>query len=307
MMSERIRRQIERFLDAAEEAASRFDWDSVRENAHAVLRLDPENADALTYLAAADRDIAAASPASGAPQPTLVSQPSSAHPTSFVNGRYVVIRFLGEGSKKKVYHAHDILLDRDVAFALIKLEGLDDISRARIIREAQAMAKLGDHLHIVTLYDIGTEGDQPYIVTQLMAGGDVEGLIEKAQDHKLPLEQAIRLAQQVCRRWSTPTSMRLFIGDIKPGNVWLTLDGTAKLGDFGLAVALDRSRLTQVGMMVGTVSYMPPEQAMGGEPDKRSDLYSLGAMLYEMVAGRPPYLGGEPLQHIVEQLQSPLS
>src|SRR5206468_3030446 len=88
--------------------------------------------------------------------------------------------------------------------------------------------------------------------------------------------------------------------DLKPGNVWLTTDGTAKIGDFGLAVATDRSRLTQVGMMVGTARYMPPEQAMGGEVGPRSDLYSLGCMLYELVCGRPPFVGGE---HELRQLQ----
>jgi hypothetical protein len=93
--------------------------------------------------------------------------------------------------------------------------------------------------------------------------------------------------------------------DLKPSNVWLTSDGIAKIGDFGLAVALDRFRLTTEGMMVGTVSYMPPEQAMGGEVTPMSDLYSLGAMLYEMVTGRPPFLGDDSVAIIGQHINTP--
>ena len=93
--------------------------------------------------------------------------------------------------------------------------------------------------------------------------------------------------------------------DLKPGNVWLTGDGTAKIGDYGLAVALDRSRLSTEGMMVGMVALMTPEQAMDGEVTPRSDLYSLGAMLYEMVTGRPPFLGDDSVAIIGQHINTP--
>jgi eukaryotic-like serine/threonine-protein kinase len=197
------------------------------------------------------------------PDSSTPTPPSSITPAAFANGRYQVKRFLGEGGKKKVYLGHDTLLDRDVAFALIKTEGLDDASRARITREAQAMGRLGSHPHIVTVFDLGQHDGQPYIVTELMGGGDLEGAIENAPDHRLPLDQVIQMTTATCRGLEFAHSRGIVHRDLKPGNVWLTSDGTAKIGDFGLAVALDRSRLTREGMMVGTVFYMPPEQAMG--------------------------------------------
>ncbi|MCI0823186.1 MAG: protein kinase, partial [Chloroflexi bacterium] len=196
MASDRLQRQIDRLLDEAEEAITNEDWSTVGSRARAVLRLDPENTDALSYLAAAERDAGSSQTAQASPPPAGLA---TAQPTSFASGRYQVKGLLGEGGKKKVYLAHDTTLDREVAFALIKTEGLDDTSRARIQREAQAMGRLGSHQHIVTVFDLGQEQDQPYMVTELMGGGDVEGLIEKATDHRLSLEQAIGIAQETCR------------------------------------------------------------------------------------------------------------
>ena len=306
MASERIQRQIDRLLDEAERALDQGDWDLVNDRAGKVAALDPDNLDAKTFLAAAARalDSQHSKQEYSSPQ---TAPPSSAEelPSSFANGRYQVKRFLGEGGKKKVYLAHDTTLDRDVAFALIKTEGLDDASRARISREAQSMARLGDHPHIVQVYDLGDEFGQPYTVLPLMGGGDVEGMIEKAENHRISLERVLEISEAVCRGLMFAHSKDIVHRDLKPGNVWLTSDGVAKIGDFGLAVATDRSRLTQEGMMVGTVSYMPPEQAMGGLVEARSDLYSLGAMLYEMVCGRPPFVGDDSVAIIGQHLNTP--
>jgi len=121
-------------------------------------------------------------------------KPSTVQPISFADGRYQVEKFLGEGGKKKVYLAHDTLLDRDVAFALIKTENLDESARKRVTREARAMGRLGDHPHIVTVFDIGEHEGQPYMVLPVLPGGDVEGLIEKAPEHKLPLDKVLDIA-----------------------------------------------------------------------------------------------------------------
>jgi tetratricopeptide (TPR) repeat protein len=231
--------------------------------------------------------------------------PSSIEPTAFANGRYEVRKFLGEGGKKKVYLVHDTLLDRDVAFALIKTEKLDDASRARVSREARAMGRLGDHPNIVAIYDMGDYEGQPYIVIPVMPGGDVESLIEKAPEHRLSIDQAVGIAKAVCRGLEFAHGKGIIHRDIKPGNIWLGADGTAKIGDFGLALAVDLSRLTQPGMMVGTVTYMPPEQAMGGKVTAKVDLYSLGAMLYEMVTGRPPFVGDDSIAIIGQHINTP--
>ena len=167
----------------------------------------------------------------------ITSAPLPLLPTSFANGRYQVKKFLGEGGKKKVYLAHDTELDRDVAFALIKTEKLDESARTRIKREAQAMGKLGDHPNIVSIFDIGDHQGQPYIVIPFMPGGDVEGLIEKAPDHKLPLDKAIEITRSVCKGLEFAHAKGIIHRDIKPGNVWLNAEGTAQIGDFGLAVA----------------------------------------------------------------------
>jgi len=237
--------------------------------------------------------------------PAPETSPPSPEPTSFAAGRYQVKKFLGEGGKKKVYLAHDTLLDRDVAFALIKTEKLDDATRIRVSREARAMGRLGDHPNIVAIYDMGDHEGQPYIVIPVMPGGDVEGLIEKAPEHRLPIEQAVGIAKAVCRGLEFAHSKGIIHRDIKPGNIWLSADGTAKIGDFGLALAVDLSRLTQPGMMVGTVTYMPPEQAMGGKVTTKADLYSLGAMLYEMVTGRPPFVGDDSIAIIGQHINTP--
>jgi len=212
--------------------------------------------------------------------------------------------FLGEGGRKRVYLAHDTKLDRDVAVAVIKTDGLDEAGLSRVKWEAQAMGRLGDHPNIVTVFDIGDDGVQPYIVSQYMGGGDLDGMLSKAPNRRLPILDAMQIAWQVVQGLVHAHGRGIIHRDLKPGNIWLSEDGVPKIGDFGLAVSLDRSRLTMEGMMVGTVAYMAPEQALGRQPDARSDLYSLGCVTYEMVTGRAPFLGDDPVAIISQHINT---
>ena len=309
MPSERVQRQIDRLLDDAEAALAESQWFTVAEKSRAVLAIDEGNEDAAAYLKMAEANLGVASavlapPVASAPALAAPTASSAAGPETFANGRYEVLKFLGEGGRKKVYLAKDSLLDRQVAFALIKTEGLDEAARERITREAQTMGRLGNHPNLVSVLDIGEHTDAagvtfPWMAIELLPGGDVEGLLKKAGG-ALPVERTLQLALDTCRGLEFLHGKGVIHRDLKPGNVWLTADGVAKIGDYGLAMSVDRTRLTLQGTMVGTVDYMPPEQALGGEMTPRSDLYSLGAMLYELVTGAPPFKG-DRLTEVISQ------
>jgi len=199
--------------------------------------------------------------------------------------------------------ACDTRLGRDVAIALVKTDGLDEAGRLRVRREAQAMAQLGDHPHVVTAYDIADHEGQIFIVSQLMRGGSLEDLISAGG--QLAVDDVLRIGDQICQALEHAHTRGVIHRDLKPGNIWLNDEGDAALGDFGLAVSLDRSRVTQEGMMVGTVAYMAPEQALGQTPDPRSDLYALGVTLYEALVGRPPFVGDDVVAIVSQHINTP--
>jgi serine/threonine protein kinase len=187
--------------------------------------------------------------------------PSPGLPSFFAAGRYQVERLLGEGGSKSVFLAVDTRLERHVAVAVIRSHGREESDVARIRREAQAMGRLGDHPHIVAIHDVGEENEETYIIVQYMAGGSLDELLRGADKHVLPITQALRVGTQTCRALEYAHGHSIIHRDLKPGNIWFTVDGTVKLGDFGLAVALNRPRLTAEGTMVGTLAYMPPRVA----------------------------------------------
>src|SRR2546425_7958118 len=143
---------------------------------------------------------------------------SAALPVSFADGRYTVKSFLGEGGRKRVYLAHDSKLDRDVAVAVIKTEGLDEVGLSRVKREAQAMGRLGDHPNIVTVFDIGDDGGQPYIVSQYMAGGGPDGLLNKKPHRRPPVQGAGRIPPQGPQGLPTPPRRGLIHPRPQPGD-----------------------------------------------------------------------------------------
>jgi eukaryotic-like serine/threonine-protein kinase len=232
-------------------------------------------------------------------------------PEAFAGGRYRVERFLGEGAHKRVYLARDTMLDRVVAFALIRSGTVDEGRVDRIHREARAMGRLAGHPNVVTVYDAGEEAGTPYIVEEYLDGGTVADLLARHAGRPLPVERAVRIAADACAALDHAHVHGVVHRDIKPSNIWLSVDGTAKVGDFGLVAALRQTasgtlaRVTAEGMMVGTIAYIAPEQALGRPPEGRADLYSLGAVLYELVTGEPPFAGDDALAIISQHLRTP--
>src|SRR5262249_30143602 len=150
----------------------------------------------------------------------------------------------------------DTRLERDVVIAVLKLADFDERIRTRFEREARTLARLGDHPNIVSVFDIGEENGHPFIVAQFVDGGSLDVLRKRAPARRLSVGEALRIGQQICQALQYAHSQSVVHRDLKPGNIWCTKDGTIKLGDFGLAVGLDLSRVSLEGVLLGTVSYM---------------------------------------------------
>ena len=219
-----------------------------------------------------------------------------------IAGRYRVRRFLGQGGRKRVYLTDDTATGDEVAVALYDTAGASAAIQARARREAEAMRKLGDHPHVVNVLDTGEDDDNPFIVSRYMPGGDVEGLLAAAGGH-LEVPRAVEIAADVTRALEHAHARGIVHRDLKPANVWIDDDGHARLGDFGLATTEARSRVSG-GTLVGTVAYLPPEQALGEAAGPTSDIYSLGALLYEMLTGQPPFPGDDAVSIISQHLHA---
>jgi serine/threonine-protein kinase len=225
-----------------------------------------------------------------------------------LGGRYELDGVVGRGGMAEVYRARDIRLDRIVAIKTLRTDlARDQIFQARFRREAQSAASL-NHPSIVAVYDTGEDMTAgipvPYIVMEYVDGRTVRDLLQEG--HRLLPERSLEIIDGVLRALDYSHQAGIVHRDIKPGNVMVTRNGDIKVMDFGIARAMSDSQatMTQTAQVIGTAQYLSPEQARGERVDSRSDLYSTGCLLYELLTGRPPFTGDSPVaiayQHVRE-------
>jgi len=222
-------------------------------------------------------------------------------------GRYEIEEKIGAGGMAIVYKARDTLLNRTVAIKVLREQFVSDegfIRRFR--REAQSAASLSHH-NIVSIYDVGKDGEADYIVMEYVKGYTLKEIIRKQAPFSP--ERAIYIVRQIAEALAHAHANNIIHRDIKPQNILVTMDGRAKVTDFGIARAASSATLTHTGDIVGSVHYLSPEQAKGAQTNEQSDIYSLGIILFELITGKVPYDGDTPitiaLKHIQEEAQVP--
>src|SRR5574344_2556784 len=225
-----------------------------------------------------------------------------------IANRYEIIEKTGVGGMATVYVAKDLILNRYVAVKVLKEEfTTDEEFVKRFNTEAQAAASLS-HANIVSIYDVGNEDNIYYIVMELIRGKTLKQII--TEEGSLPWKWSINIAMQIASALEVAHKNNIVHRDIKPHNIIITEDGVAKVTDFGIAKAVSNSTITAFGTTIGSVHYFSPEHARGGYTDEKSDLYSLGVVMYEMVTGKLPFDGDTPvsvaLKHMQEEAIAPI-
>lgn len=224
-----------------------------------------------------------------------------------LSGRYELLEKIGDGGMAVVYKGKDRLLNRFIAIKILRPEFTKDASFVENFkRESQAAAGLS-HPNIVSVYDVGKEGNINYIVMELVEGKNLSTII--AEEAPLDYRRVIDLTKQVASALRIAHKNKIIHRDVKPHNIMVTSDGVAKLADFGIAKAVNDATLSTNSKVIGSVHYFSPEQARGNYVDERSDIYSLGIVMYEMLTGRVPFDGDNPvsiaLKHINEEIVPP--
>src|SRR2546426_1388392 len=220
-----------------------------------------------------------------------------------LGGNYEVMGPLGEGGMATVYRGRRISDGRAVAIKVLREQYAHDRGFvARFEREAQAVARLS-HPHMVQVLDSGRDGDVHFIVMEYVEGEDLKTLLRR--EHILPEKRAREIGAQVCEVLAYAHAQGIVHRDIKPQNILLTVDGQVKVTDFGIARALPWAAITETGTVLGSVKYLPPEQARGLGVGQSADLYSLGVVLFEAVAGQLPFDGDSPIAIALKHIHEP--
>ncbi len=219
-------------------------------------------------------------------------------------GVYSVVEKVGDGGMGEVFRAEDATLGRSVALKVLRPEVVGNEQLVERFRsEARLLARL-EHPNIATVYNLLDEGGQIALVMEYVGGGSLEGLLR--QKGKLDIIEVVPLVLQALDGVGYAHASGVVHRDLKPSNAMLTTSGLVKLVDFGIARAIGSARMTRSGHLVGTLEYMAPEQVKGGEGDARSDIYSVGIMLFELLAGNPPFKGATDYDLIRAQVESPV-
>ncbi|XJZ28453.1 Stk1 family PASTA domain-containing Ser/Thr kinase [Bacillota bacterium Lsc_1132] len=219
-----------------------------------------------------------------------------------ISGRYKILDMIGGGGMANVYLAHDMILDRNVAVKMLRLDLTNDeefIRRFR--REAQSATSL-NHPNIVNIYDVGEEDDLYFIVMEHVDGQTLKQYIQ--QYSPLGVEETINIMRQLTSAISHAHQNHIVHRDIKPHNILIDTNGLVKITDFGIAMALSATSITQTNSVLGSVHYLSPEQARGGMANKKSDIYSLGIVMFELLTGRLPFSGESAVSIALKHLQS---
>ena len=221
-----------------------------------------------------------------------------------INDRYEIIRAIGEGGMANVYLAKDTILDRKVAVKILRGDLAEDEKFVRRFqREAISASSLNDP-NIVEVYDIGEDDGKYFIVMEYVQGLTLKQLIKKRGSLTLP--EVVDIMLQLTSAVAHAHESYIIHRDIKPQNVVILEDGRVKIMDFGIAVALNAGEFTQTNSVMGTVYYIPPEQANGGAATTRSDIYSLGILMYELVTGHVPFKGENPVEVAIKHMNEPI-